>query len=74
MGTENKGVFVTDAKYAEKMISEVKPDIVIVTTMSLLKDVEEPLMLCARLGVNAITTCEEAFFPMNSNPNLSHIL
>ena len=71
MGTENKGIFVTDAKDAEKMISEVKPDIVIVTTMSLLKDVEEPLMLCARLGVNAITTCEEAFFPMNSNPNLT---
>lgn len=71
MGTENKGVFVTDAKDAEKMISEVKPDIVIVTTMSLFKDVEEPLMLCARLGVNAITTCEEAFFPMNSNPNLT---
>ena len=71
MGTENKGVFVTDVKDAEKMISEVKPDIVIVTTMSLFKDVEEPLMLCARLGVNAITTCEEAFFPMNSNPNLT---
>ena len=71
IGTENKGVFVTDAKDAEKMISEVKPDIVIVTTMSLLKDVEGPLMLCARLGVNAITTCEEAFFPMNSNPNLT---
>ena len=25
-------------------------------------------MLCAKLGINAITTCEEAFFPMNSNP------
>lgn len=39
--------------------------------MSLLNDVEEPLMLCAELGINAITTCEEAFFPMNSNPNLT---
>lgn len=71
IGTENKGVVVTSVKDAEKMITEVKPDIVIVTTMSLFKDVEEPLMLCARLGVNAITTCEEAFFPMNSNPNLT---
>ena len=25
-------------------------------------------MLCAKLGVNAITTCEEAFYPQNSNP------
>ncbi len=71
IGTENKGVVVTSVQDAEKMITEVKPDIVIVTTMSLFKDVEEPLMLCARLGVNAITTCEEAFFPMNSNPNLT---
>ena len=37
--------------------------------MSLISDVEDALMLCAKLGVNAITTCEEAFFPMNSNPS-----
>lgn len=47
---------------------EVKPDIAIVTTMSLIEDVKEALMLCAKLGVNAITTCEEAFYPQNSNP------
>ena len=28
-------------------------------------------MLCAKLGINAISTCEEAFFPWNSNPNLT---
>lgn len=71
MGLENKGVFVKDAKDARNVLQETKPDIVIVTTMSLLNDVEEPLMLCAELGINAITTCEEAFFPMNSNPNLT---
>ena len=32
---------------------------------------EEALMLCARLGINAITTCEEAFFPWNSNPTVT---
>ena len=68
MGTENKGITVTSVENAEKMISETKPDIVIVTTMSLFKDVEDALMICAKLGVNAITTCEEAFYPMNSNP------
>ena len=68
MGTENKGVTVTSVENAEKLISETKPDIVIVTTMSLFKDVEDALMICAKLGVNAITTCEEAFYPMNSNP------
>ena len=68
MGTENKGVTVTSVENAEKLITETKPDIVIVTTMSLFKDVEDALMICAKLGVNAITTCEEAFYPMNSNP------
>lgn len=71
MGTEKKGVLITDAKDARKVLEETKPDIVIVTTMSLLEDLEEPLMLCAELGINAITTCEEAFYPMNSNPNLT---
>ena len=67
MGTEPKGVKVVDLKDAEKLIQDTKPDIAIVTTMSLIADVEDALMLCAKLGVNAITTCEEAFFPMNSN-------
>ncbi len=71
MGTENKGIKVVSNQEAEKLIKETKPDIVIVTTMSLISDVEDALMLCAKLGVNAITTCEEAFFPMNSNPTIT---
>lgn len=71
MGTEPKGVTVTAASNAEELLRTVKPDICIVTTMSLLSDLEEPLMLCARLGINAITTCEEAFFSYNSNPVLT---
>ena len=71
MGTEPKGVTVTDARNAEELLKTVKPDICIVTTMSLLSDLEEPLMLCAKLGINAITTCEEAFFSYNSNPVLT---
>lgn len=71
MGSEKKGILVKDAKEAKNVLQETKPDIVIVTTMSLLNDVEEPLVLCAELGINCITTCEEAFFPKNSNPNLT---
>ena len=68
MGTEAKGVKIVSLSDVEEMMKEVKPDIAIVTTMSLFKDVEDALMLCAKLGINAITTCEEAFFPANSNP------
>lgn len=71
MGTENKGVKVVSLEEAENMMKETKPDIAIVTTMSLISDVEDALMLCAKLGINAITTCEEAFYPMNSNPTVT---
>lgn len=71
IGEENKNVKVTSLDNAEAILKEVKPDICIVTTMSLLKDVEDALMLCAKLGINAITTCEEAFYPWNSNPNVT---
>ena len=72
MGCEPKGVKVTSVENAEELLTELKPDVVIVTTMSLLSDLEAPLMLCARLGLNAITTCEEAFYSYNSNPVLSN--
>ena len=69
MNSEDKNVKVTALENAEEMLKEVKPDICIVETMSLFADVEDVLYLCAKLGINAITTCEEAFFPENSNPN-----
>ena len=53
------------------MLESVKPDVCIVTTMSLMTDLEEALKLCAELGINAITTCEEAFYPFNSSPKLT---
>lgn len=71
IGCENKGILVTSVENAHKLLEELKPDICIVTTMSLLNDVEEALKMCASLGINAITTCEEAFFAENSNPNVT---
>ncbi len=68
MGGEPKGIKVSDAKNAEEILSTLRPDIVIVETMSLFKDIEDIYLLCAKLGINAISTCEEAFFPWNSNP------
>ena len=71
IGCESKNVKVTSFEDAEAMLKKVKPDICVVETMSLIKDLEGPFMLCAKLGINAISTCEEAFFPWNSNPNLT---
>ena len=74
IGSEEKGVIVENAENARELLEATKPDIVIVTTMSLLKDLEKPLYLCAELGINAITTCEEAFYSLNSNPILTEKL
>ena len=68
---ENKGVVVEHIDTLENRLLELKPDIAIVTTMSLLNDVGEVLLTCAKCGVNAITTCEEAFDSYNSNPVLT---
>ena len=72
MGSEDKGVVVENFSTFEKRVKELKPDICIVETMSLLADLEDVLLLCAKLGINAITTCEEAFYSYNSNPVLSN--
>lgn len=69
MGTENKNVQIASVNNLEDYLKSTKPDIAIVTTMSLLNDVKNELRICASLGINAITTCEEAFFASNSNPN-----
>ena len=68
LGGDNTGVLITSTHDAEEMLKNTKPDICIVTTMSLFNDIYSALELCARLGINAITTCEEAFYSMNSNP------
>ena len=74
MNTDNYGVKVTSLDNAKEMLQEVKPDVAIVTTMSLLNDVYDALMLCAKLGINAITTCEEAFYSWNSNPKTTQAI
>ena len=58
----------------DKKLKELKPNVAIVTTMSLLTDVYDVLKICAENGVNAITTCEEAFDSYNSNPKLTEEL
>lgn len=74
IGCEEKGIKITNVDDAYNLLSELKPDICIVTTMSLLSDVEEALKMCASLGINAITTCEEAFFSEISNPKLTETI
>ncbi len=65
-GVGRTGVLVQDSKQAVAVLKEKKPDACIITTASLMRDVERPFIECAESGVNAITLCEEAFYPWNS--------
>ena len=63
----NTEITIQAPEQFEDFLKENKPNIVIVTTTSLFKEVFETLKICANCGVNAITTCEECFYPQNSN-------
>ena len=73
-GFKKTGVIVKNANELESEIKKTSPDACIVATMSLLKDLEPVLTRLASLGISAITTCEEAFYPWNSNPKLTEKL
>ena len=73
-GVGTTGVHVQDSKDAQAILKEKEPDACIVTTASLMHDLERPLMECAESGVNAITLCEEAFYPWNSAPATTRML
>lgn len=74
IGGGHYGVTITSVEDAEEMLRNVHPDICIITTMSFMNDIKDSLFLCAKLGINAITTCEEAFYPFNSSPKLTEAL
>jgi len=71
IGKGHMGVNIYSAADADKILKKMKPDICIITTQSLMKDVKDIMMTCAANGVNAISTCEEAIYPWNSSPAIT---
>ena len=74
MEGDNKGVIIKDVKELSSYLEKTTPNIAIITTMSLLCDIKDAARICLEHGVNVITTCEEAFYSFNSNPNLTREL
>lgn len=58
----------------EKVFNECDADACIIATRSLVPEVYDAFELAARHGVNAISTCEEAFYPWNTSPALTNRL
>lgn len=70
-GYRKVGVAVSDASKADEMMASLKPDVCIIATRSTVAELEDIFTICAKNGVNAITTCEEALYPWNSSPAIT---
>lgn len=65
------GLAVEDAAALDDRLRELRPDCAVVATQSLMRDVKDALLCCARNGVSAVTTCDEALYPWTSSPAIT---
>lgn len=68
------GIKVSDSADADGLLAELQPDVCVIATQSTMADVQEAFNVCAKNGVNAISTCEEAIYPWNSSPAITEEL
>ncbi len=71
MGKEEIGLKISDAKEADAILGELKPDVCVIATRSTVAELEEAYTICAKHGINAIATCEEALYPWNSSYDIT---
>ena len=57
-GYPDTGVKIADAGQADEILGALKPDVCIIATRSTVAELEQIFTVCAKHGVNAITTCE----------------
>ena len=69
-GIDNK-VGVEISADTDAVLSQTKPDVVFLTTVSSLKAVFPQLKKCLTAGVNVVSTCEELAYPFRADPQLS---
>ena len=70
-GYSDLGIKIMAASEADAFFADNKVDVCIIATRSTIAELEDIFTICAKHGVNAITTCEEALYPWNSNPELT---
>ena len=71
IGGGNVGVRVSHHDEEDRLLSELKPDVCVIATRSTMIDLKDAFSVCAKNGVNAISTCEESLYPWNSSPAIT---
>lgn len=66
------GVIVSDD--ADAVFEQAQADVAIIAIASLMTDMEPHFARAARYGVNAISTCEEAFYPFTTSKDITDAL
>lgn len=66
-----QGIVIESIDVLETRLQQLRPDCAIVATKSLMRDVREILLLCARNSVSVVTTCDEALYPWTSSPAIT---
>ena len=61
LGRDKLGVVISND--ADRVLSETKPDVVVHTTMSYLRQTYDQFVQILRHGVNCVSTCEELSYP-----------
>lgn len=56
---------------ANATLSEARPDVVFLTTVSSLKLIQPQVQACLAAGANVVSTCEELAFPNRRDPRLA---
>lgn len=55
---------------ASTVLAELRPEVVILSTGSFLRDVQGQIQVCLATGANVVSTCEELSFPSPSNAGI----
>ena len=71
MESQPVGIKISNALDADTVLKTAKPDVCIIATRSTMAELKEAFTVCAKNGVNAISTCEEALYPWNSSPDIT---
>jgi len=66
---KNLGVSITDD--VDRLLARTKPDVVLHSTGSYLKDVKPQLLKIINSGADLISTCEELAYPFLKHPDIS---